>query len=90
MQNLANLVIDLLSAITFQPADGTDPDDLATLEQTAWQTLIHGLSPDELTAVQSSVKSAVAVLSQEAVDSLPEHLQVKLSVLQQFLDGELE
>ena len=45
MQNLANIAVDLLCAVTFQPPEGNDPEQMAELEQQAWQTFIHDLSP---------------------------------------------
>ena len=90
MQNLASITIDLLCAVTFQPPEGNDPEQIAELEQQTWQKLIHDLSPAELEAVQSSVRNVISELSRVPVDTLPTHLQEKLYVLQQFLDGELQ
>jgi hypothetical protein len=90
MQSLADIATDLLCAVTFQPSGGHDPEETAALEQDAWQTLIHGLSPEELAAVQTSVRRAITDLESRPSDTLPEHLQGKLAILKQFLDGELQ
>jgi hypothetical protein len=88
MNNLASLVIDLLSTLTFQPESGLDPDAVAAVEQTAWQTLIHDLSPNELAAVRESAQRMIENFASRA-DSLPGHLQSQAVVWQQFVDGEL-
>lgn len=88
MNNLAHLTVTLLSTITFQPAEGMDPDEVAAIEQEAWQTLIHHLAPAEREAIEKCVHAQIAELQSQG--SLPEHLETKLSVLQQFLAGELE
>ena len=90
MENLSRIAIDLLCSLTFQPSGGHDPEDLASLEQDAWQTLIHGLSSEELAAVRSYVQTVVEELQERSDDEMPEHLESQLSVLQQYLDGELE
>jgi len=89
MQNLASLAIDLLCAITFPPESGNDPEDMADLERTSWQTLIHSLTPVELEAVRATVRENIVHLQSKPIGALPRHLQSKLSVLQQFLDGKL-
>jgi len=51
VDNLAILVIDLLSHITFAPEGGRDPEDTADLEIGSWQPLLNELSDQERDAV---------------------------------------
>ena len=90
MKNLATIAIDLLCTVTFQPPEGNDPEQMADLERDAWQTLIHDLTPAELEAVQASVRTIILELESHPADALPSYLQEKLSVLRQFLGGELQ
>jgi len=83
------MAIDLLCTITFQPEGGHDPEDLSGIEKEWWQTLIHDLDATELEVARESVRSVVTDMESQPTDSLPEHLQTKLSVLKQFLNGEL-
>jgi hypothetical protein len=89
VRNLANSTLDLLCALTFQPANGADPDDLAEVEQSVWQTLIHDLSPAEADAFRSVVNDRISNLEQIPPDSMADHQITQLEVLRQFVSGDL-
>ena len=51
MDNLADISLDLICAMKFQPPGGYEIEDIAAIENACWQTLLHGLEPAEYNAV---------------------------------------
>lgn len=90
MAALADMVVSLLCGLTFQPQEGHDPEFLADLEQSWWQTLIHDLSPAEQSEVRAAVERQLENLRSVPPEAMPEHLQTQQMMLEAFLRGELQ
>lgn len=89
MSTLADMAIDLLCKLSFVPAGGHDPDDLASTEQDWWQTLIHDLSPEDHLLAIRAIQSQVDALRSMHQASMPEHLKRQLATLEAFIAGEI-
>jgi hypothetical protein len=87
MRIFAEMVIDLLSLLTFQPKGGNDPEDVASLEGTCWQTLLNDLNEEERNVFAEVVAAKVSWLRN--MSTRPEHLDEMLNHWEAFLRGEL-
>lgn len=85
MDNLAEISLDLICALKFQPPGGYEIEDIAAMENACWQTILHGLNPDEYDAIVAAARRHLAELEFEAVDAMPEYLQRKHLALQELV-----
>lgn len=90
MSVIAEMAIDLLCALTFQPEGGHDPEDLAQIEQSWWQTLLHDLSPEERHEAEKAIQKQIERIRSLPQESLPTHLQDQIAMLEAFMHGELD
>ena len=85
MRNLAEISLDLICALKFSPPGGYEMEDIAAMENACWQTIMHGLDPEERAAVIHAARSHIEELTLDPVDTLPEYLRQKLFALQELV-----
>ena len=71
MKNLADLLVDVLCHMTFEPEGGHDPEDTVDLQTYAWQTILNDLDLNEERAVKQAVEHKLAAMP-ESDDLTPE------------------
>jgi hypothetical protein len=82
------MAIDLLCELTFEP--DSDPEDVSNRAASWWQTLIYDLDPEEERLAKQVAQEFVADLeTREARVPLSGNDAQRLSVLRQFISGEL-
>ena len=86
---VADMAVDLLCTLTFEPAGGHDPEDIADLQRNWWQTLIHDLSVDEARQIAAAVRRQVDDLRSPSRQPLAPHLAIRLKTLESYLRGKL-
>ena len=85
MENLAEISLDLICALKFSPPGGYEMEDIAAMENACWQTLLHGLEPDERAAIVAAAGRHIEELSLEPVETLPDYLILKLDALKELV-----
>ncbi len=85
MENLAEISLDLICALKFSPPGGYEMEDIAAMENACWQTLLHGLDPDERAAIAAAAARHIEELGLEPADTLPDYLRHKLDALTELL-----
>ncbi len=85
MRNLAEISLDLICALKFSPPGGYEVEDIAAMENACWQTIMHGLDPQERSAVIDAARSHIEELTLDPVETLPEYLRHKLDALQELV-----
>ena len=85
MDNLAEISLDLICALKFAPPGGYEIEDIAAMENACWQTILHGLEPDERVAIAEAARRHIEELTVEPIDTLPDYLRQKLDCLNELL-----
>ena len=85
MRNLAEISLDLICALKFSPPGGYEVEDIAAMANACWQTIMHGLDPQERSAVIDAARSHIEELTVDPVETLPEYLRHKLDALQELV-----
>lgn len=86
MENLADICLDLICALKFQPPGGYEIEDIAAMENACWQTILHGLNSDERGAVVAAASRHIEELEFDSSNVLPAYLQDKLFALRELVD----
>ena len=85
MRNLAEISLDLICTLKFSPPGGYEMEDIAAMENACWQAIMHGLDPQERTAVINAARSHIEELNLDPVETLPEYLRQKLEALEELV-----
>jgi len=85
MENLADISLDLICALKFAPPGGYEMEDIAAMENACWQTLLHGLDPEERAAIVAAAERHIEELCLEPLETLPDYLTHKLNALEELV-----